>query len=448
MTMIFQRLSLRAAVCFVGALFGLLGGAGNAAPAASGAVPGTAETPPAGSRIRFAFSNGSNRFWPDDQVYITITGGTTRKVPGQPDAYVPCHLDRAGHLLPVQLADNTLHCPEDPQNLYADYAIKLSELPFLDIDAALAIDSGRIYVSLGDRLWIRVVNAYDSAGRAVGLGIQQPDIENPTDPNRSLYFDWVEFALDGTGLHLNTTCVDQFGFPLTAQATDTAGTVAGPVGVTRSRADLFAEFKAFMDAHAGSAAADFTALIDPGGRRILAPAHSAAFQPGQGGRHVYFDAYLAAQWKAYQTRDLVLSCAGGPFTGRVDPAGTLSFSNADGGPYTIPGVPTTQEVFRCDGKLTKGAGDSSGSGVVRAQVAALVNRHLLENAADWNVPSAYYAAAPCNYYAAFWHGKDSRNVPYSLNQLAYAFAYDDVGDQSPSLYVRNPRTITIGFSWN
>ena len=67
---------------------------------------------------------------------------------------------------------------------------------------------------------------------------------------------------------------------------------------------------------------------------------------------------------------------------------------------------------------------------------AALNRRVFANPADWYRPAAFYPAGQrANWYAKFWHD-------HSIDQLAYGFAYDDVGGFSPSLHTRAPTTVT------
>jgi len=79
--------------------------------------------------------------------------------------------------------------------------------------------------------------------------------------------------------------------------------------------------------------------------------------------------------------------------------------------------------------------------VLGAQLAALLNRHLLERPQEWRNPAAYYQQEPSNHYARFWH-------QHSLGGKAYGFAYDDVADQSASLAAADPREIIVSFGWD
>src|SRR5690606_41264284 len=76
------------------------------------------------------------------------------------------------------------------------------------------INSARILFSVGSPMYIKVV--VDGNGQ---IGYAGANIENPTDPNLDVYFDFGEMAiihkhLDDRGIFVNTTRVDHFGFPL------------------------------------------------------------------------------------------------------------------------------------------------------------------------------------------------------------------------------------------
>jgi hypothetical protein len=92
-------------------------------------------------------------------------------------------------------------------------------------------------------------------------------------------------------------------------------------------------------------------------------------------------------------------------------------------------------VFLCNGVLDRGSGTEK---VLGAQIAAMLNRHMLETPLDWTRVAGYYRRDPCNRYAWFWH-------QHSLGHRAYGFAYDDVNDQSASLYAPAPLEIRISY---
>ena len=96
------------------------------------------------------------------------------------------------------------------------------------------------------------------------------------------------------------------------------------------------------------------------------------------------------------------------------------------------------------GLLADGSGNPTNVGTqlqIQAQICAALNRHVLETPANWYVQSAHYPSGTLgNWYAKFWHD-------HSINKKAYGFAYDDVGDFSPSLHTTSPTTVTYTIGW-
>ncbi|MGA2081344.1 MAG: beta-1,3-glucanase family protein [Holophaga sp.] len=398
------------ALLFSGLTFLACGGGRRDAAAPPEAAARPRPLAPAPPPVRFAFTDASQGSGPREPVFAVLTG---RDASGR-----FCRLDAAGRFRPCSPADNVI--PRGGTT-WCDYAIPLRDVPALDLDPALRIASGRLYLSAGAPLWIRVDEA---TGELV-----QPDPANPSDSNQDLRYDWIEFTLDDAGFFGNTTCVDQFGLPIALAVTRRAdpGHPVGPVGLTESRSALFAAYRREVPA-------TFAALADPGERRILAPARGAFGSAGPD--RDYLRDYIDRMWAKYRAEPLVLTPDVGTFTGIVAPDDQLVFTReGDTGAWVIAGEPTTQEVFLCNGVLAQGSGTEK---VLGAQLAALLNRHALETPLRWRDPGAYYGADPCNRYAWFWHR-------HGVGRRAYGFAYDDVNDQSSSLAVPDPLEIRI--SW-
>lgn len=380
-------------------------------PSPASSLTGLPSRPAAADhRLTLTFVDGTRDPRAAAPVYATFTG---RDASGR-----FCRLDRAGRLLPCSPADNVV--PGDGR-LWCDYAFPVAETPTLELGAGLRLDSGRLYLSAGGPVWLRV-------DEATG-GLVQPDPANPSDPNRNLRYDWIELALDEAGFHGNTTTVDQFGLPLTLAVADRADPdrPLGPVGIAESRAALFAAWRATLPR-------PFLALADPRDTRILAPAHGAFGAAGP--QRDYLRSYIEAVWRKYRAEPLVLTPDEGTFAGRVDARDRLVFTrDGDAAAYVIEGRPTTQEAFRCDGVLARG---NALEKVLGAQIAAMLNRHVLETPLAWRRADGYYRREPFNHYAAFLHR-------HGLGGKAYGFPYDDVADQSPSLATPDPEAITVGY---
>ncbi|HLO66425.1 MAG TPA: glycoside hydrolase family 64 protein [Holophaga sp.] len=322
-------------------------------------------------------------------------------------------MDDRGRFLPCDPADNTVRIGDQD---WAPYAIPLAKVRSFQVERGRLLRGARLYLSVGAPLWLRV--------DPVTGGLVQPDMNNPEDPNASTVFDWMEFALDGSGFHGNTTCVDQFGLPITLEVVEASGAKAGPVGIARRRSDILAAYRDAMPSA-------FAALADAGGLRILAPGHAT-----QGPLTTYLDGYIRAMWERYRSEPLVLTPDEGTFTGRVDGQGRLVFTReGDACTYVIPRMPTTREAWRCDGPLTEG---NATERVLGALLGALINRHTLEAPLSWRDEEADYDASPANSYAAFWHAE-------GIGGKAYGFAYDDVNDRSTLVNAADPLEVRVAF---
>ena len=376
----------------------------------------------------FTIVNQTNGKWADSQVFFAIIGKDWNT-----GNFV--HVDAGGNLVPMSLGDNG-QLQKNGQG-YSNYFFSLAQKKTVTIPA---INSARLLLSVGSPMYIQV--NIDGAGKIAYAGA---NIENPTDPNIDVTFDFGEFAIlpkgnAQQGIFINTTRVDQFGFPLKLRVQGLGGfdkTVGEPL--TEGRDALFAKFIAEVPGpFKGLAQAPYAPF------RVMAPAH-ATFQNG-GANANYLGPYIDQVWNTYRGRDLVINLNNGwpTFTGRVV-GDTFQFN--DGlGTYFIHGKPTTSMVMLGNGLLDDPSGAAGGLPhdkqlQLQAQICAALNRHVAENTADWyNQPAHYPAGSLANWYAKFWHD-------HSLLKLAYGFAYDDVGFFSPSLHVDAPTTVTYTVGW-
>jgi hypothetical protein len=214
--------------------------------------------------------------------------------------------------------------------------------------------------------------------------------------DRQAYWDFIEYACDGTTWHGNTTQVDAFCIPLTIQLGDRK------VGIAESRSKLFEAFrkdapKEFKDCVKG----DFW---------ILSPYRAGFGKDGPHGK--YFDRYVDEVWDSYAQEKKTPS---GKFMGKVA-NGALTFTPVDGGAraksHTCARKPSTQDILLGTGVL--------GS---NPHFCAAFNRHVAGDPADWNTPAKFYQAEPCNWYSKFLH-------EHSIDRKAYGFCYDDASEQA------------------
>lgn len=319
-------------------------------PSTSGSIydihPSSIPMPPNGS-VSVKIMNGTNGAYTDSQIYWGVLG--INPVNNQWS-----YLDLSGNLIPISstLNDAPEHLTKNGIN-YANIYHKVSDASWVTLPR---ITSGRMFLSVGTPMYLKTYND----------GFAGPDLNNPTDPNRDIYFDFVEFTIDAAGYHGNTTRVDGFGFPIQHRLINKSGSFDQTVGEfeNETRNGIFAKFQAEVPAAFKSLAT----IQAP--YRIVAPIHGSFAQGGANAN--YFGGYA---------------------------------------PYS------TQDIFRCDGALTDAA------------TCAAINRHVYTTN-DWNNVSNYYQAAPANYYAKFWHDHSINRLAYGFpyDDVNGQAAYLEVGD--------------------
>lgn len=377
-------------------------------------------------KTTFNLVNATRGKYSDQQVYWAIIGKSW-----QTGEFV--HVDASGNLIPMSLGDNGALMKNGLP--YSNYFYTLDRLRSVTIPA---INSARLLISLGSPMYIWINQ--DVNGKIAYAGA---NIENPTDPNIDVVFDFGEFAIlppgsSPQGIFINTTRVDHFGFPLKLTVTGLDGfsqTVGEPL--TETRDELFARFVTELPAPFRPLA---QAPYAP--YRIMAPAHSS-FQK-DGANETYLASYIDQVWQKYTNEDIVIDLKNGwaPFTGRVV-GGVFRFTDGTG-TYFINGKPSTSEVMLGNGLLDdpRNASDVGKQLQLQAQLCAALNRRVAHLAFNqwWNPANFYPSGQPANYYAKFWHD-------HSLNGLAYGFAYDDVGAHSPSIHTPKPVSVTYTIGW-
>jgi hypothetical protein len=219
------------------------------------------------------------------------------------------------------------------------------------------MDSGRMFLSIGSPCYIKTFDT----------GFAGPDINNSSDPNKNIYFYFIEFTINNSGYHGNTTRVDAFGFPIQHRLLDKSGQYDKTVGELESetRDGIFSKYSTEVPS-------EFKSLgTTQAPYRIIAPIHGS-FAAG-GSNANYFGGY-----SGISTQDILMGVGGA-----TDPS-----------------------------------------------VCASINRHVYNESTKLNSPSEYYKASPANYYAKFWHDHSIGNLAYGfcyddVNQQA---AYLEVGD--------------------
>jgi len=367
----------------------------------------------------FEIVNGTHNAYADSQVYWAIIGKDWNS-----GKFV--YVNTAGQLIPMALSDNGALTKNGVA--YTNYFHTIAQAGSVTIPP---INSARLMLSVGSPMYIQVNQDVNG-----NIGYAGANIDNPSDPNINVTFDFMEMAIvPTTGFYGNTTRVDQFGFPVTLRLQGLGG-YDQTVGETATRASLISAWSSAVPAQfQGLAQAPYSPY------RIIAPAH-ATFAAGQANAN-YLDGYIQGLWNKYASQTLTFTDQQGTFTGHVV-NGQFQFTDGQG-TYTIARAPTTQEALLGNGVLNDATGQTPGTAgydkqlQIQAQLCAAINRHIVENPAQWSTPSAFYAS-PANSYSKFWHD-------HSLNGLAYGFAYDDVGGFSSSLHTAAPTVATVTVGW-
>ncbi len=382
-------------------------------------------------RTTFVIRNLTRGRWANQDVYWSIIGKSW-------DTGQFVWVNAQGQQVPMSEADNGA-LVKGGQG-YTNYFHRLSAVP----QATIApINSARILLSVGSPMYIKVVRDING-----NIGYAGANIENPADPNLDVYFDFGEMAIlpkniQGTGIFVNTTRVDHFGFPVRLRVQGLGGfdrTVGEKVdSLTRDQV-----FQRFLARVPGAFAPLAQTPYAP--YRIIAPAH-ANFGYGKPNAS-YLQPYIDQVWQRYRNEDLVFTLQNlGTFRGRVN-GDTFRFTGGNqNGTFFINGKPDTQMVMLGSGLLAdarNAAPQDIGTQLqIQAQVAAAFNRHVIEQPANWYNRNAFYPAGSLsNWFAKFWHDDD-----IAYDYLAYGFSYDDVGGHSPSLYSPAPTTVTYDIGW-
>jgi len=341
--------ALRSAL-FAGSLL-VLPGASWAQNSIYSVAPSSIPAPTGSGVMSFRVLNGTGGTYADNQVYWEVIGIN-------PANGKWSYLDLNGNLQPISTALNDAagHLVKNGAN-YANIAFTVSQKQWISIPR---ITSGRLFISVGEPTYIKTFDT----------GFAGPDINNTADPNRNINFDFIEFTIDATGYHGNTTRVDMFGFPLQSRLINNAGNYDHVVGELESetRDGIFSKYQSEVPSEFKSLAT----IQAP--YRIVAPLHGT-FAAG---------AVNANYFASYTTQ------------------------------YT------TQDILGASGPLA-----------TNAPVDASINRHVYTlPQSQWTVVSNYYQAAPANYYAAFWHRHSISGLAYGMPYDDYngQAAYMEVGD--------------------
>ncbi|MFF8783018.1 glycoside hydrolase family 64 protein [Streptomyces sp. NPDC015140] len=377
------------AVATAAGLAGTLLTFGASAPA-DAAVPAT---------IPLKVTNNSSR---GEAVHIyTLGTSLTTGQQGWADANGTFHAWPAGGNPPTPAPDASIPGPAAGQT-------KTIRIPKL---------SGRIYFSYGQKLDFRLTTG----------GLVQPAVQNPSDPNRNILFNWSEYTLNDAGIWLNSTQVDMFSAPYTV------GVQRGDGSVTSAGKLKAGGYNAVFNALRAQSGWGGLVQTRPDGTVLRALSPLYGLETGALPASVLND-YINRVWQKYSTSTLTVTPFGDQpntkYFGRVS-GNVMNFTNGSGTVVTSFQKPDASSVFGCHRLLD--APNDLVRGPISRTLCAGFNRSTLLSNPNQPDPSAanFYKDSVTNHYARIIHDR-------MADGKAYAFAFDDVGNHESLVHDGNP----------
>ncbi len=380
----------RATVALAAAALSATGVAITASPAS--AVPAT---------IPLTITNNSGRSGP---IYLYNLG--TLLATGQQgwaDAGGNFHAWPGGSVPPIPAPDASIPGPAAGQSI----TIRMPKF------------SGRVYFSYGQKLVFKLATG----------GLVQPAIQNPSDPNVNILFNWSEYTLNDSGLWINSTQVDMFSAPY-------AVGVRPASGATRNTGHLkpggYNGFFNSLRGQPGGWANLIRTRSDGTVLRALAPGHG--IEAGALPAGIMND-YINRVWARYATSTLTVTpFANQPNTryfGRVS-GNVMNFTNSSGAVVTSFQKPDSDSIFGCY-KLLDAPNDLVRGPISRTLCAGFNRSTLLTNPNQPDTSAAgFYQDVVTNHYARKIHAQ-------MVDGKAYGFAFDDVGAHESLVHDGNPQ---------
>ena len=384
--------------------------------------------------LPFQIVNNSTDFT-DDQIYIGLVGQTTDS--GAVWIDFKANGFNSPALNKISESWNTVN--KSPGDWgYAPMFTKLSEIKNKTLYIP-NIFGCRIYVSFKNTLYMH----FFASGGYTG-----PNLQNPTDPNNGIRWEIVELTWASNGLWTNTSRVDAYQYPMGLEIWGKSGAnnLYGKTGELLTHRSIIQNFQStfstgdFLPCYTNQSFSN-----DPIGGIILQPSKLDQFNTGVSKN--YFQDYIDRIWNYYTTNELVVTLGDrGEYRGKVV-NDTLKMVGPGGIQAWIAGKPNTQEILEGNGKLAQDVletPDSAADLALQAQFCAAANRGVIDlnipggQSQDWGNTSKFFVTDIFNQYVWFFH-----QPKISFNSKTYAFAYDDVYNQSSTLQTSIPDSVKI-----
>lgn len=282
--------------------------------------------------------------------------------------------------------------------------------------------SGRVYYSYGEKLTFKLAEG----------GLVQPAVQNMSDPNQDVLFNWTEYTLNDSGVWINSTQVDMFSAPYSVGVEGSDGSTK-TTGVLKPGAynDFFDSLRN-LDGWSDliHTREDGTVL------RALSPGH------GIGIGDIPTDAmddYVNRVWDRYSSDTLTVT----PFSHEPDTkyygkvsGDVMNFTDDSGAVVTSFEKPDSDSIFGCHKKLDA-PNDNVRGPISRTLCAGFHRTTLLTNSEQPDANSdGFYQDDVTNEYARLVHDA-------MVDGKAYAFAFDDVGNHESLVHDGDPQSTTI-----
>lgn len=322
--------------------------------------------------------------------------------------------------------------------------------------------SGRVWFSVGTPIIPFTPNATYPDGRVSGYA--SPNFTSGV--GASCLFDWLEFSWTPsiTNCFLDSTQVDQFGFPMSYWMNGNSSAKQGVYNKTRSSIiSYFSQFTAgqeFNNIMTVPTSSDVAAGTYPspaltgGYLRAASPTHSA---PVINGTSTYFNSALQTAMGAWTKTPLAVTCGTTTYWGLAQSATSpvmnfYSNEQCTGAPsFTFTDI-NSSNVFMCSGSTAAGSTDQQNTGkallagfnrgVLTASTMA-VNINIEGGSSPLYLNSPYTPSLSNNYKVTTDNKWAYAYHQYSSSTLAYGFPYDDVGSQSGSVTTNGTSSVNI-----
>lgn len=405
--------------------------------------------------LPYTFQNSSR--YADNEIYVGLVG----QFPGMGNVWMDM---TQSQLQVMSYSNNTVPGPAwantpDGKNKYAAMFFKLSDIPNKTIQIPQGLFGCRILISFKSQMYIY----FHQAGGYAGA-----DLQNPTDPNDGIRWELVELTWGNAGLWTNTSRVDAYQYPMGLEVTGFTGGISGTYASSYN-ARVHDGSSPNVNKKIGELVSHQT-ILNAWTTKVETPfygckvlkTHSMDNEPiieqaskipdfkSNGAYKNYFDSYINDIWSTYSSKDLLINIGDrGTWRGRVTGNRFDFYDPADNSQATIYTKPTTQDAIEGAGALATTPMVAPNAKyfedlMIQAQICAAINRHAIyTNAAVGEVQynadaSRFFKVAPFNQYVNFFHSTD-----ISYQSQTYAFAYDDVGDQSSTIQCTFPTSVKV-----